>query len=171
MENITLQQKSKQYAIKCHEQTNHTYDGKPYSVHLLMVFNIALENIELIPFENRETVIAACWAHDVIEDCRETYNDVSDVLGKEVADIVYALSNEKGKTRQERANYKYYDGIKKCEFATFVKICDRLANIQYSKESGSTMLKKYLSETPNFVHHLYCEEYDTLFRKMYKLLK
>lgn len=161
---------AKVYAIKCHESTNHTYDGKPYSVHLNMVHGIALENIEMIPLLDRQTVLAACWAHDVIEDCRETYNDVASVLGHEVAEIVYALSNEKGKNRKERANDKYYEGIKNCHFASFVKICDRIANIQYSKDSGSNMLNKYISETPNFVHHLYCAKYNPLFMKMYDLI-
>lgn len=170
MENPTLLQKAKAYAVKCHETTNHTYDGKPYEVHLFMVFNIALANIELIPFENRETVLAACWTHDVIEDCRETYNDIASILGKDVAEIVYALSNEKGKTRKERANDKYYEGIRSCKFAAFVKTCDRIANIQYSKDSGSKMFDKYISETPDFVHQLYSAEYSPLFLKMYNLI-
>jgi (p)ppGpp synthase/HD superfamily hydrolase len=163
-------EKAVSYAIKCHESTNHTYDGRPYSIHLEMVFNIALEHISIIPLQHRDTVLSACWAHDVIEDCRETYNDVASVLGTDVAEIVYALSNEKGKTRKERANDKYYKGIKNCPFASFVKLCDRIANIQYSKYSGSSMFDKYISETPDFVHQLYSAEYSPLFLKMYDLI-
>jgi len=56
--------------------------------------------------------MTACWGHDLIEDCRVSYNDVKDALGQEAADIIYAVTNEKGKNRKERANDKYYEGIR-----------------------------------------------------------
>lgn len=52
---------------------------------------------------------------------------------EDVADIVYAVTNEKGKNRSERANEKYYQGIRENKLAVIVKICDRLANALYSK--------------------------------------
>ena len=83
--------------------------------------HIACKYIHLLP-NNRviSEVLAACWVHDVIEDCRETYNDVKNVLGERVADIAYALTNEKGKTRKERANDKYYEGIRNTPFALII---------------------------------------------------
>ena len=166
---VTKIEIAKKYAIDCHAETNHTYDGKPYSVHLQMVVDAAMEHVDMIPIESRETVLAACWTHDVIEDCRETYNDVAARLGTKVADIVYALTNEKGKDRQARANLKYYDGIRNVPFARFVKSCDRLANIKYSKDSGSSMLAKYRNENTDFIAHLHCANYNELFMKMYEL--
>ena len=100
--------KAREYAILKHSETNHKYDGKPYDVHLKMVYDFGCKYIHILPNnETIEEVLASCWTHDVIEDCRETYNDVKKVLGEKVADIVYALSNEKGKNRSERANSKY----------------------------------------------------------------
>jgi hypothetical protein len=46
-------------------------------------------------------------------------------------EIVYALTNGKGRTRAERANDHYYEGIRKTRLAPFVKMCDRMANIRY----------------------------------------
>jgi hypothetical protein len=43
----------------------------------------------------------ACWGHDTIEDTRTSYNDAANHLGKDAADIVYAVTNEKGKNRAE----------------------------------------------------------------------
>ena len=100
------------FAIDAHNKTNHLYDGKPYSVHLSMVVMYAIKYIDCIPTQAQETVINACWLHDTIEDCRLTYNDVKEIAGEEVAEIVYAVSNEKGKNRKERANDKYYEGIR-----------------------------------------------------------
>ena len=142
------------YAHKCHSETNHLYDGMPYMVHLSMVVNAAARHIDAIPDDHRPNIIAACWLHDVIEDTRQTYNNVFDVAGKEVADIVYALTNEKGKTRKERANDKYYEGIRNTPWAVFVKLCDRIANVQYSKDTESRMFEMYRKENIQFLEKL-----------------
>ena len=99
-------------------------------------------------------------AHDTIEDSRLTYNDVKEVAGEAVANIVYAVSNEKGKTRKERANENYYNGICNTPYATFVKLCDRLANVKYSQENNSMMLLVYKKENENFVKSLFLNEND-----------
>lgn len=65
----------------------------------------------------------------------------------DVADVIYALTNEKGKNRSERANDKYYDGIKKYSGYIFVKLCDRIANVQYSKLTKSRMFEMYKTES------------------------
>lgn len=152
-------EKAKQYAIKCHSGTNHLYNGMPYSVHLEMVVDVANKFIHLIPEEHRENVLAACWTHDVIEDCRETYNDVKNATNIEVAELTYALTNEKGRTRKDRGNTSYYSGIRNTPFATFIKLCDRIANYEYSKKSGSRMAKMYENEMPEFIARLSCLEY------------
>jgi hypothetical protein len=54
------------YAIEQHSKTNHVYDNKPYSFHLNMIYNIALKYIYLIPIDDRENVLAACFCHDLI---------------------------------------------------------------------------------------------------------
>lgn len=101
-----------------------------------------------------EACIDAVWGHDLIEDCRVTYNDVSDKSTFVVAEIIYAVTNEKGKSRSKRANYKYYKGIRNTEGAVFVKLCDRIANVRYSKMMGSSMFGKYKKENPNFIEKL-----------------
>ena len=88
-------EKAKRYAIDCHEMTVHRYDGKPYVTHLQMVFDTASKFIYLVPEQRRENVLAACRVHDVIEDCRETYNDVKKATNEEIAELAYALTNEK----------------------------------------------------------------------------
>jgi (p)ppGpp synthase/HD superfamily hydrolase len=143
------------YAIIAHEQTNHLYNGFPYSVHLSMVALFAQKYINELPTAIQSDILDACWLHDTIEDCRLTYNDILKISNKQVADIVYAVTNEKGKNRSERANEKYYNGIREIAFATFVKLCDRLANVLYSKNSKSDMFKKYKSEHSTFIQSLF----------------
>lgn len=103
---------------------------------------------------------AACF-HDSIEDARQTYNDVKKIAAEFenvdpefAADLVYALTTEKGKTRKERGNEKYYQGIRETPFAGFLKLCDRYANMLYSKETGSRMYNVYKSELSEFLEHI-----------------
>lgn len=167
---MTILEKAKQFAEYHHNGTNHQYDGHPYTYHLDMVFKVAEKFIHLVPHDKRNIVLSACLCHDTIEDCRVTYNDVKSELGEEIADIVYALSNEKGKTRKDRANEKYYQGIRETEFATFVKLCDRIANIQYSYSQRSRMSDMYKKETPDFIKSLYDEKYKQLFHYLENLV-
>jgi (p)ppGpp synthase/HD superfamily hydrolase len=159
-----LVSKAREYATLKHFETNHKYDGQPYDVHLKMVYDFACKYVHLLP-DNKtiSDVLAACWVHDVIEDCRQTYNDVKNVLGETVADIAYALTNEKGKNRKERANDKYYQGIRNTPFASYVKICDRLANVTYSKQNKGNMLNGYRKENDDFKKQLWSLAYQEMF--------
>lgn len=156
------------YAITCHGQTNHFYDGKPYGFHLQMVVDMVLKFKYLAP--DLELCIAGAWVHDVIEDCRISYHQVKENCGLEVAEIAYALTNEKGRSRKERANGKYYEGIRSNKNAHFVKICDRLANIKYSIENKSSMENAYQKEDSEFRNYLYEDKFSPMFIYMTELL-
>jgi hypothetical protein len=148
--------------IESHWNTNHKYGDKPYHYHLYEVYDAALEIIdsfeEEVTDEEFKTIILSCMGHDLMEDCRLTYNDMVRDFGVEIAEVVYALTNEKGKTREERANDKYYKGILEVPIATFVKICDRMANTKYSLEyKNDRMFEKYKKEYPKFKGYLYNE--------------
>lgn len=156
---------ARRYAFYCHKSVNHLYDDKPYEVHLDMVGENAKKFIHLIPSKDRENVIGAAYTHDVIEDTRKTYNDVLKVTNKVIANLVYALTNEKGKNRKERANSKYYRGIRKTKYATFIKLCDRIANVEYSKLKKNLMFEAYKKEHKNFVKSLKKKWWEKLFWK------
>lgn len=167
------------WIIDQHESTNHKYDDYlPYEFHLRMVVQVYNEFKDLLPkmmytheeeihrgswetFDDTLKVIElACWGHDLIEDTRVSFNDVKDVLdkfstnGSPVADIIYSVTNEKGKNRKERANEKYYEGIRNTPGAVFVKLCDRIANVRYSKMIKSPMYEKYKKENEEFMVRL-----------------
>ena len=154
----------KDWIFEQHVSTNHYYDKYlPYSFHLNMVAQVAKDFIHLLPqdHELREQVMLAAYGHDLIEDTRTSYNDVREVLGVEAADIIYAVTNEKGKTRKERANDSYYEGIRNTPHATFVKLFDRIANVQYSKLTKSRMFEMYKKENENFISKLGAVNIDT----------
>lgn len=143
------------FAINAHQKTNHLYDQNSYSVHLAIVVGYAQKHLHLVPENLQEDVISACWLHDTIEDCRLTYNDLVKETNTNVAEIVFAVTNEKGKNRKERANEKYYEDIRNTAGAIFVKLCDRLANMKYSKDTNSRMLEVYKNEYHEFINALF----------------
>ena len=169
-----------EWVLSQHRDTNHMYDKYlPYEFHLRMVVEAAKKFQNLITYEkDLDSVILGAWGHDLIEDTRVSYNDVKQELGEMAADIIYACTNEKGKNRKERANNKYYDGIRTTPYAVFVKLCDRIANVQYSKMSGSRMFEMYRKENPDFMAQLgfgpesnYLHEYADMFVYLSKLFE
>ena len=168
---MTLLEKTKEYAIRKHKNANHKYDKYDYDFHLNMVFEVAQKFIHLIEPNQHENVLAACWVHDIIEDARETYNDVKKETNETIVELAYALTNEKGRNRAERANDKYYKGIRETKNASFVKFCDRIANVTHSKNNGSRMFKKYKDENEDFVAKIYvpeCEEISNYLKNLFK---
>ena len=128
-----------EYAADCHIGTNQKYDNHSYTIHLKMVYDFGCKFAHLL------------------------HNDVKKRCGYEVAEIVYALTNEKGRTREERANDKYYNGIRALETATYVKLCDRLANFSYSVAHNQRMAEIYRNELPHFKQMLFNERFKPMF--------
>lgn len=162
-------------------------DTLPYSTHLSFVEAQGEKFIHLVREGNvinkqnhlslmvsyKDIVRHALIAHDSIEDARMTYNNLLNNVNTEefgnykaavmVADIVYCVTDEKGKTRKDRKNDKYYEELKQNKLAVFVKLSDLAANTLFSKLSGSSMYEKYKKEWPNFKKKLYIAEYDEFF--------
>lgn len=162
-------EKIRQAAHQLHKDVNQTYDKiHPYGFHLDMVADsvhkygheVCCSEEDVLP------LFFAAFYHDSIEDARLTYNDVTkiakdymdDSQAYMAAEIVYALTNDKGRTRAERAGEKYYQGIRETPYAPFVKLADRLANITYSSkgdnEANMHMKSVYRKELPHFLESI-----------------
>lgn len=160
--------KVRNFAISNHNRVNQKYDGLPYHIHLQYVVNFAHQFEYLLPENDVELAICASWCHDLIEDTGLTYNDVKKELNEDIAEVVYKLTNYKGKNRKERANDDYYNDIKNDPIALFVKICDRLGNTFHSYHYGNKrMYELYRRELPQFKEKLYNGMYD----EMWELLE
>ena len=149
-----------------HASVNQHYDKiHPYGYHLDMVADAALRFGHLV-CESEADILPlffGAYFHDSIEDARQTYNDVLltahqymiEEQAKMATEIVYALTNDKGRTREERAGERYYKGIRETPFAPFVKLCDRLANVIQSCQSDDShnlrMKEIYSKEMPHFL--------------------
>lgn len=158
-------------AAKAHEEVNQHYDEHPYFYHLNKVATHVIEYLPSI-IEKEEDILPVLFGayfHDSIEDARLTYNDVKKIAEKYMSseqaflatEIVYALTNEKGRNRHERANDKYYEGIRNTKYAPLVKACDRLSNYEFAKATKSRMVKMYESEMDEFINHIDITKYVT----------
>jgi hypothetical protein len=92
----------------------------------------------------------ALWFHDVEEDCGQSYYTISKIIGVEAADVVFNVTNEQGKSRKEKILKTLYKTSTTYE-STFLKICDRLANMTFSfreklKNEQSDMYDTYVNE-------------------------
>jgi (p)ppGpp synthase/HD superfamily hydrolase len=162
-------------AHSLHASVNQAYDQvHPYGYHLDMVAHgvrdygcfVCGSEVDVVP------LMFAAYFHDSIEDARQTYNDVVRIARQFMdeqqsllaAEIVYALTNDKGRTRSERAGDKYYQGIRETPYAPFVKLCDRLANTSYSfrntDEANAYMKEVYAREMPHFLQAITVESDD-----------
>ena len=156
-------------AARLHDvDANQRYGANlPYSYHLNAVATLTMEYApeviaavdDLLPL-----YFGACF-HDSIEDARQTYNDVLAIArtfmdesqAVMATEIAYALTNDKGRTRAERAGERYYAGIRTTPYAPMVKLADRLANMTYSLQracqdaNAERMVNVYRGEMPHFL--------------------
>lgn len=170
-------------AHSLHASVNQNYDQvHPYGYHLDMVaklvqrygYYVCSDEADVLP------LLFGAYYHDAIEDARRTYNDVlrtaRQFMDEEqallAAEIVYALTNDKGRTRAERAGERYYQGIRSTPYAPLVKLADRLANATYSFRhlnekndfSGlnAQMKEVYRREMPHFLQSITVPNTDDL---------
>ena len=155
---------ARDYAMTYHHPLQE-YDGNPYFFHLDLTVKIIDECFEIlngtelaqayqIQLLSLYPLLQSCgYLHDMLEDSYKNYRDIADCFGELIADIVYACQCEKGKTRKERFSPKFYSELRNVIYAPFIKLCDRFANMKYSKETGSTMFNKYMSELPEFTEN------------------
>lgn len=164
--------KAKDYAIRVHSSTNHNYDTYlPYEFHLRMVNKVAVDFMEEVEAGLLGIVLDGTWLHDTIEDCRVNYNDIRKDFGASVAEVVRALTNVgRGRNRDERMPDECYEDIKNVPGALFVKLCDRIANVQYSKMTGGRMFEVYKAEQAKFSEKLKDSRYPLMWKYLEDLL-
>ena len=124
------------------------YGSKPYMYHLKKVSDVALD----LKFTD-ESILMGCLLHDIIEDTEVSYKDVTENFGEEVAEIVYCVTDELGRSRKERKS-KTYKKIRNNPKSIVVKLCDRISNITESMGSENynlKLMKMYLDEHIDFV--------------------
>jgi guanosine-3',5'-bis(diphosphate) 3'-pyrophosphohydrolase len=145
---MNIAQKAKEFAIAKHGTQK--YGEHPYSYHLDRVSQVLTE----FGYATDESIVAAGWLHDTLEDTETTYTELVSEFGHEISDIVFAVTNESGKNRGDRFR-KTALKIQSNKKALIVKLADRIANTEASLQSNPKLYKMYLKEFPVFKELLY----------------
>lgn len=158
------------FAAKAHQ--GQSYGTHPYTKHLNDALVIAKENLTTL-VEDKEIVLCATVLHDTIEDTNTTKEALEKEFSKEVALIVWRVSDGEGKNRAERALNTYWK-IRECQIAVFVKLCDRIANTCNSKSNNNKLFAMYKKEYQKFKAGLFNPNHHqdvlTLWKKLDELV-
>lgn len=123
--------------------------GLPYTVHLRDVE----QTLRRFGCTDAEMLCAA-WLHDVVEDTPVTVQEIQTLFGDRVSGLVYAVTNESGVNRAER-HAKTYGKIKAHPDYLFLKLADRISNVESCIRERDSRLKMYKKEWESFKKELY----------------
>ena len=158
------------FAMTAHAAAGNSYDNQPYELHLKQVVKLIGDYAcDIDPLNDytwpdlgtgmstltkRTRLVQAGWLHDVIEDTGIKYNDVNLIFGKDVADWVWNVTDERGVNREDRFR-KTLPKIRSCEESRYIKLCDRIANVEYSIEHPGPLLDMYMKGLPKFIEVMF----------------
>jgi GTP pyrophosphokinase len=122
--------------------------GEPYIMHPIAVARIACEEVGL-----GSTSICAALLHDVVEDTDYTTEDIENIFGPKIAQIVDGLTKISGGIFGEQASAQA-ENIKKLLLTMsndirviLIKICDRLHNMRTLESQPANKQYKIAGET------------------------
>jgi (p)ppGpp synthase/HD superfamily hydrolase len=151
------------YALAKHN--GQLYGNLPYREHLKEVSFTA----RFYGFYS-EPIIASCWLHDIIEDTDSNFEELYNIFGVEIANIVVSVTDEPGKTRSERKAISYLKISNNLD-ALIVKLCDRIANISKCiDDNNSDLFKMYKNEHNLFYKKLYSPNQDIHILKLWEAI-
>ncbi len=140
--------------VKAEEVATYAHQGQryglhPYTYHLNKVYQNAVK------FGGSSVERQVSWLHDVIEDTAMTEDQLQRIFGEKVAHLVDLLTNRSSKEET-------YKRIRTDPQAVFVKLCDRLANVE-----GGEKNEMYRKQQPLFKSILYRPgEYESLWHEL-----
>ncbi len=144
---MIMLQAAKIYGADAHKDQK--YGDGLYSIHLYDTEQVARR------FGcTDEDILAATWLHDTVEDTPTTVEQLRSLFNDRVASLVYSVTNEPGINRAER-HAKTYHKIKQHPDNLFLKLCDRIANVEACIKYRDSRMKMYQKEWASFKAELY----------------
>ena len=160
-------EKAQFYAKSQHGQQ--TYGEHPYFYHLTEVVEV-LKRYSISDVE----ILSAAWLHDILEDTPTSKDQLKQAFGDIIANLVDAVTDGAGLTRQER-KARPYGLIAQNPDALIIKLADRISNVEKSIAWGQNYyLDRYRKEQFLFKESLYFlepQKYATQLNLMWKYLE
>ena len=140
-------------AFAAQKHAGQKYGDKEYTEHLKEVSQVIRRfGYEFTP-SDFELLLECAFLHDTLEDTSTTKQELEEQFGKEVAELVYLVSDEPGKSRKERKQ-KTYPKIASSGTAIALKLADRIANVEHCIKTKSPLLDMYRKEHKDFKRYL-----------------
>lgn len=141
---MTLREKALGFASKKHEgQTR--IDGSPYIFHPIRVAMI-VEKFKLS--HEMDSLIAAAFLHDVVEDTQTSLEEITKEFGVLVSSLVEELTSNKAIIRARgKANYLLDKMVKMSNWGLVLKLADRADNVKDLIHASKEFEEKYKKET------------------------
>lgn len=138
-----------QYAQTMHDGQFRKFSGLPYFSHPKAVARI-VENLT-----QSENLIIASFLHDTVEDTEATLEEITQLFGETVANLINELTSDKPK-KMDKAEYLYRKMQNMSDEALVVKLADRLHNVMYLEDDkvNKAFVEKYYRETRRILEKL-----------------
>jgi len=133
------------YATEAHQRINHRrkYNNEPYHIHLSAVAKLVSS------VTDDETMIAAAWLHDTVEDTQATLEDIEETFGMPVAELVEELTDVSKPGDGNRVTRKRIDHLhlsQASKRAKTVKLADLIDNCKDITRHDPRFAQVYLEE-------------------------
>lgn len=145
-----IEKRAWEFAKQKHEGQFRKFQNSSYfDGHVAKVFGL-LKQVDTNP-------ILGCAAicHDVIEDTDATWEDIKEIFGKRVANLVKELTSDEEKINLKgKKDYLLDKMIDMSDGALLIKLCDRLQNISDSYNASERFRDNYYKETKYIIDSL-----------------
>lgn len=144
---MSLILRAARFADTAHAGQVRKYNGAPYILHPMRVAGI----VSLLD-DATESMVAAAWLHDVVEDCGVTIATIRSEFGEEVATLVAELTSDDaqlklmGLNRHERKSLYVNRLRNSSREARNIKLIDRIDNLS-DVPKGEPFFDTYLAES------------------------
>lgn len=119
-----------------------------------VAYNVRKHYDPHVNFSDPEDIIAAAWLHDVCEDTDTNSDEIRDLFGERIGEIVELVTDKAGRNRIER-HLRTYPALRRDPDAILVKLCDRRHNHARSIQYGEKYAIMYANEFLYFKFALY----------------
>ncbi len=144
---------ARKHAVIRHTAIEQKYGKRSFAYHL----DCAVEVLErwnrwncIKGIANARFLSTCLYLHDVIEDTGSTKDDLVELFGKDVADVVMLVTREEAQSLDD-----YLSKIKTDIRACLVKICDSTTNLNHSiYELSPVRVAKYSRILSELVEHV-----------------
>ncbi|CAK9795483.1 Guanosine-3',5'-bis(diphosphate) 3'-pyrophosphohydrolase MESH1 [Anthophora quadrimaculata] len=113
-------------AIKHKDQRRKDEEETPYINHPIGVANILIQEGQIY---DPATIVAALL-HDTVEDTETTFEEIENIFGTEVCNIVKEVTDDKSLPKLQRKKLQIENASKKSHKAKLITLADKLYNLR-----------------------------------------